>query len=121
MFAYEGKNILTFEVPRHPSLASFANLTCDHAVYRHIVSPVHLQIFSEKSLDNLLGNKFNIIGKWEFGQGYTDLLNNAMILSNKEENSLYMDLMNLNNKIQPIFDESGYADQMLIVAQKKEV
>ena len=110
--------MLVFEVPRHPSVASFANQTCDHAVYRHIVSPIHLQVFSENSLSYLLEDRFSIVGKWEFGQGYGDLLNNAMIVSGLEESALYIELMNLSNKIQPVFDEAGFADQMLIVAQR---
>lgn len=111
--------IFTFEVPRHPSMASFANLTCAHAVYRHMVSPIHLQIFSDNSLKYLLDDECKMIGKWDFGQGYTDLLNNAMLLSGQQESSLYVDLLNLSNKIQPIIDEAGFADQMLVVVQKE--
>ena len=110
--------VLAFEVPRHPSMASFGNMTCNYAVYRHMVSPIHLQIFSDKSLKYLLGDECEIIGRWDFGQGYTDLLNNAMLLSGRQECSLYVDLLNLSNKIQPIIDEAGFADQMLVVAQK---
>lgn len=110
--------VFAFEVPRHPSVASFGNMTCNYAVYRHMVSPIHLQIFSDKSLEHLLGDECEIIGKWDFGQGYTDLLNNAMLLSGRQECSLYVDLLNLGNKIQPIIDEVGFADQMLVVAQK---
>ena len=113
-------SVFVFEVPRHPSLASFANQTCPNAVYRHIVPPIHLQVFSEKSLIYLLGEQLEIIGKWEFGQGYTDLINNAMILGGLEESELYVSLMNISNRIQPVIDEAGYADQMLVVARKKK-
>lgn len=110
--------VFVFEVPRHPSMASFGNMTCNNAVYRHIESPAHLQVFSDKSLKYLLGDELKIIGKWEFGQGYTDLINNAMLLSDQQESALYVNLLNLSNKIQPIIDEAGFADQMLVVAQK---
>lgn len=113
-------SVFAFEVPRHPSVASFANQTCPNAVYRHIVSPIHLQVFSDKSVEYLLSDKYEIIGKWLFGQGWTDLINNAMILSGLEESQLYVDIINLNNSIQPIIDEAGLADHMLIVAKKKE-
>ena len=43
--------IMVFEVPRHPSVASFANLTCKDGAYRHIVPPIHLQIFTMKVFD----------------------------------------------------------------------
>lgn len=111
--------IIVFEVPRHPSMASFANMTCNHAVYRHCVAPIHLQVFSECAVKYLLGDGAEIIGKWEFGQGYTDVLTNAMILSGKRSSPLYDRLMDLSNKIQPIIDEAGFADVMFVVARKR--
>ncbi|WP_300972232.1 class I SAM-dependent methyltransferase, partial [Helicobacter rodentium] len=44
-------SLLVIEVPRHPSLASFANLVAPNLVYRHLIPPFHLNIFSEKSLE----------------------------------------------------------------------
>lgn len=111
-------SVLVFEVPRHPSISSFANQTCPNAVYRHIASPGHLQVFSDKSIEYMLNDKYEIIGKWLFGQGWTDLINNAMLLSGLEESQLYVDLINLTNRIQPIIDEAGFADTMLVVAKK---
>lgn len=114
-----GGGIFVFEVPRHPSMASFANLTCDHAVYRHCVAPIHLQIFSEDAVEYLLGDEVDVIAKWEFGQGYTDVLTNAMILAEKKSSPLYDRLMDLSNNIQPIIDEAGFGDVMLVVARKR--
>ena len=111
--------IFVFEVPRHPSMASFANLTCDRAVYRHCVAPIHLQIFSEDSIEYLLGDEADVIAKWEFGQGYTDVLTNAMILAEKKSHPLYDRLMDLSNNIQPIIDEAGLSDVMFVVARKR--
>lgn len=111
--------VLVFEVPRHPSVASFANMTCSEMVYRHISSPGHLQVFSEKAIDMLFENKFRMIGKWVFGQGYTDLINNAMLMAEKEESTLYNKLLDVSNRIQAIFDEEGMADQILVVAVKE--
>ena len=111
--------ILALEVPRHPSAASFTNLTCKNQVYRHIDPPIHVQIFSEDSLVWLLEDLFDIQGKWLFGQGYSDLINNAMLLSGEKENELYHRLMDLSNTIQPVFDRNGLADQILLVAKKR--
>lgn len=111
--------VLALEVPRHPSAASFANLTCKNQVYRHIDPPIHLQIFSGDSLGRLLEDQFEIQGKWLFGQGYSDLISNAMLLSGEQENELYHRLMDLSNTIQPVFDRNGLADQILLVARKR--
>lgn len=111
-------SVLALEVPRHPSIASFANMTCSSVVYRHITTPGHLQVFTDQSIGILLQNKFQVIGKWGFGQGYTDLVNNAMIMAGVEENILYDRLIDLSNKIQPVFDAEGLSDQILVVAVK---
>lgn len=112
------ESYIVIEVPRHPSLASFANLTCPNKVYRHIESPQHLQVFSDESIEYILSDSFKVIGNWQFGQGYTDILTNSMILSEMEESSLYDDLMSISNEVQKVVDENGFADQMLVVAKK---
>lgn len=111
--------LIVFEVPKHPSVASFANLTSRNHVYRHIVPPIHLQIFSKKSIDNLLKEKFEILGEWEFGQGFSDLINNAMILSDQKCNRLYEKMLMLNNEVQRTIDRQGMGDQILVVARKR--
>ncbi len=110
--------VLVFEVPRHPSVASFANMTGSNFIYRHVAALGHLQVFSEKSLALLLRDKFRMIGKWEFGQGYTDLVNNAMLVAGIKEHALYDRLTDLSNAIQPVFDREGLADQILVAAVK---
>lgn len=110
--------VLVFEVPKHPALASFANMTSKDNIYRHITPPVHLQIFSIESINDMLKNKFEILATWEFGQGFNDLLHNAMILSGQEENQLYIDLQKCSNQIQKAIDECGYGDQVIVVAKR---
>lgn len=109
---------LVFEVPRHPSLASFVNLTSCNNIYRHIVPPIHLQIFSDEAINRLLKNKFTICSRWFFGQGFTDILTNSMILSGIDSNPLYDLIYKHSNEIQQTIDSEGLADQVLIVAKK---
>lgn len=111
---------LVLEVPRHPSVASFANMTAADNIYRHIVPPIHLQIFSEKSLRILLEGQFDIIAIWEFGQGFMDMVNNAMILSETKPCGLYGQVVEAQNDIQQAIDRAGLADQIMIIAQRKE-
>ena len=112
-------SFMVIEVPKHPSLASFANLTSCDNIYRHIVTPIHLQIFSEKSLRLLLEKDFDVVATWEFGQGFTDVINNAMILSGKENSDLYTKIMGIQNELQMAVDRAGFSDQILIIAKKK--
>jgi hypothetical protein len=109
---------LVIEVPRHPSLASFINLVSPDLTYRHLTPPVHLQVFSDKSIEMITGKEFEIVGTWGFGQGYTDLLTNAMLLENITEMELYQSLMDISNYIQKAIDEKGFSDQMIYILKK---
>lgn len=110
--------VLVIEVPRHPSVASFANLTNKDIIYRHISPPDHLQIFSEKSIDYLFRDKFELLGKWGFGLGFTDIINYLMISAGMEDDDIYEKIMNCSNDVEAIFDKAGLSDDMIFVAVK---
>ena len=119
IYDYSNKNsILVFEVPRHPSLASFSNLVSHDAVYRHIVPPQHLQIFTEDGVDKILKDKYEIIGKWGFGQGFFDILTESAINANLNNLELYNQLIDQSNPIQKVIDEVGFSDTMIFVCKK---
>lgn len=111
--------VLVIEVPRHPSVASFANLMNKDIIYRHISPPNHLQIFSEKSIELLFDNKFELLGKWGFGMGFADIINYLMISSGEQCNDLYDRIMSCSNDVEAIFDTAGLSDDMIFVAAKK--
>lgn len=111
-------SLLVLEVPRHPSMASFANLIYPQFTYRHITPPVHLQIFSEKSIEILTSDSFNLLATWGFGQGYTDILTNAVLLDRTKDTTLYQQLMDISNDVQKIIDENGYSDTMIFVLKR---
>lgn len=112
-------SVLVIEVPRHPSLSAFANITHKNIVYRHITPPVHLQIFTEKSIEYLLDDYYEIVAKWEFGQGFSDMMNYSLIESGMEPTELFDLIMKSNNDIQCSIDKAGLADEMLVVARRK--
>ncbi|MEA4924888.1 MAG: methyltransferase domain-containing protein [Syntrophomonadaceae bacterium] len=110
--------LLVFEVPMHPSLASFANLTANGNIFRHILPPIHLYVFSYKAAGMLLENKFELLATWGFGQGFSDIINNAVINSGIENSDLYNQILNVTNEIQKTIDENNLSDQMLFIARK---
>lgn len=98
------------------------NITHIIALYinnRYIVPPIHLQMFNEKSLEILLKGRFDIVVKWRFGQGFMDVINNAMILSQTKHCKIYEEIMRGQNHIQRAIDETGLSDQILLVAIRK--
>lgn len=113
-------SVFVIEVPRHPSVASFANMTCmDKVIYRHINPPFHASIFTEKAIDILFDGKFRMVGKWGFGQGFTDIINNALLISGRPVDEVYTKMLDCSNPIQKILDEAGLSDTMIYVAVKE--
>lgn len=111
--------VLALEVPRHPSVSSFVCMTHRNIVYRHLNLPVHLQIFNEKTLEILFGDELEIIAEWQFGQGFSDLINFPAILSDSYDQKLYAKIMEHNNEVQRIFDTSGLSDELIVIARKR--
>lgn len=112
--------VFVLEVPRHPSVASFANLVYKNIAYRHITVPVHLQIFTEKAVSILFEGKFKMLAKWGYGEGFSDLMN-FPLFSQKAiyDQSLYDMIMAQNNDVQRLFDKAGLSDMMLFVAVRE--
>jgi len=113
--------VLVIEVPRHPSVASFANLAYRNIVYRHIAPPGHLQIFSEKSIDYLFEDKFQIIGKWGFGLGFADIINYLIYSNDTIDSNIYQKIMDCSSEVQLIFDKNGLSDDMIFVGVKRKL
>ena len=119
IYKYSNDDVfLVFEVPRHPSLASFSNLVSHDAVYRHMVPPQHLQIFTEEGVNKILKDKFEVIATWGFGQGFFDILTESAINANLENVDLYNQLIDKSNSIQKAIDEVGFSDTMIFVCKK---
>ncbi|AWI33737.1 class I SAM-dependent methyltransferase [Helicobacter apodemus] len=112
--------LLVIEVPRHPSLSSYANALASNRVYRHLIPPFHLNIFSEKSLEiactSAGGGGFTLVGKWAYGQGFMDIIH-AFEGFDKNQ-SLYEKICSVSNQIQKILDENNLADFLMLVLQK---
>ena len=109
---------LVIEVPRFPSLASYVNLVAPSLAYRHLTPPQHIFVPSEKAMLELAGNDFVLVAKWGFGQGFTDILQLALLQGNTTSISLYNELMGISNEVQKVIDEHGYADQMIYIFRK---
>ena len=113
---------LVIEVPKHPALSSFANITFPDEVARHISPPDHLHIFSEASIEKLLADSgFHIDAFWFFGQDSYEVMMTMINHSDTPTNSYLVErVMESVEKIQKAIDESGLSDTMLVVCSKKK-
>jgi 2-polyprenyl-3-methyl-5-hydroxy-6-metoxy-1,4-benzoquinol methylase len=106
---------LVIEVPRETSITAFCNLA--GLPYKHLVTAGHYHIFSEKSMQIIQNHcKLENIAKWCFGNGFVDLLNTILWLSNAQVDAHLLDnILDKANDIQQKIDECGLSEAMLLV------
>lgn len=118
--AMPGNSFLAFEVPRHPSLSSYTNRLFPDLVARHMVPPVHLHIFSERSCEVML-QKAGLVAEhvWLFGQDIHELLLALDCMDPTPDRPLFKLLHASAGLIQKGVDEADLSDSMIVVARKK--
>jgi len=106
---------LVIETPREPSLTGFCNLI--GLPYKHMVTAGHLHIFTEKSMEIIQSEcSLETIAKWCFGNGFVDLINTALILSDIEiNNSILNDIFEKGDGIQKSIDEAGLSEVLFTI------
>ncbi len=116
--APQGCNFV-IEVPRHPSLSSFANRAFPEMACRHIYSPDHLHAFTEKSIELIL-KKSGLTAKhiWLFGQDFYEVASSIAALNNIKDDSLFKTILQAADSIQNEIDKNNLSDCMLIIAKK---
>ena len=111
---------VVIEIPRHPSLSSFANRAFPNMAARHIYPPDHLHIFTEKSAEILL-RKCGLIPShlWLFGQDFYEVISSMSAESNcKGDDKLLESILQGASQMQEAVDKSGLSDIMIIISQK---
>jgi SAM-dependent methyltransferase len=110
---------VVIEVPRHPSLSSFSNLLYPGLACRHIYPPDHLHIFTEPSLERVLGAAgLTARAVWVFGQDYQELMYSSAAHAGLAESAFFHALLDGGGAIQRAIDAENLCDVLLVVAVK---
>jgi SAM-dependent methyltransferase len=110
---------VVIEVPRHPSLSSFSNLLYPGLACRHIYPPDHLHIFTERSLERVLGAAgLAARAVWVFGQDYQELMYSSAAHAGLAESAFFHALLDGGGAIQRAIDAENLCDVLLVVAVK---
>lgn len=109
-----------FEVPRFPSLSSFANKCFPETCARNIYSPDHLHLFSDNSISFIL-ELAGLTKKsaWYFGQDMYEVFGNIACKADTELDSPFHNILPLINDLQKVVDSNKLSDTMLMLVQKK--
>lgn len=111
---------LVVEVPHFPSISSLSQMTFPVQVNRMMHPPLHLFLFSTRSLEQLLGRHgYQIQALWYFGQDIYEVLSTLGLFAKELSGSvLHQGLAPLMNELQAVVDQHDLSDEMLVVAKK---
>lgn len=112
-------SFLAVEVPRHPSVSSILQLGGYYQTHRHIYPPEHLQIYSERSLNNVLRIcGYEPRGIWVFGSDALEIF--ASVNDSYGNPGRFDDPTDRTRleELQRSVDNCGMSDNMLVVAEK---
>lgn len=110
---------VVIEVPRHPSLSSFANLAFPNFATRHIYAPEHLFVFSERSVEIMLAKAgLTPTSVWTFGQDFQELISSVAVSQNLAEDPFFERVGDLTPGVQQAIDDGGFSDALLVVARR---
>lgn len=114
-----GDNIV-IEVPHYPSITCFSQICYPDKINRTMHPPLHLFVFSVKSLVMLLKNHgYVITDAWLFGQDIYEFLTTLSLKEDGFSNSrLYDKLMEFVGELQAVVDQKKMSDQIIVVAKK---
>jgi len=113
---------MVIEVPRHPSLSSFAAVLFPHVMCRHLYAPEHLHVFTEQSLATLLDEAgLRPVSVWTFGQDYQELISSAAMAAGIDEHGFFQRVCDLSPGIQQAIDDAEFSDVMFVIAVKEQV
>jgi SAM-dependent methyltransferase len=107
------------EVPRHPSLSSFAIRTFPEFAARHIYPPDHLHIFTERSMDRLLTDNGLVAEHvWLFGQDFYETVSSMAAQGGFGESAEFDGLLSAASAVQDAIDHTSLSDTMLVIARR---
>jgi 2-polyprenyl-3-methyl-5-hydroxy-6-metoxy-1,4-benzoquinol methylase len=108
------------EVPRHPSLSSFAAMLYPQLACRHLFAPEHLHVFTEQSMALLLDRAgLRPVSIWTFGQDFQELISSAALATGIDESGFFQRVCDLTPVMQQAIDDADFSDVMFIVAMKE--
>lgn len=118
----KGDNLI-IEVPHFPSISAICQVTFPDLIDRVMHPPLHLFLFSLKSLEVLLkSDGYQIKHVWFFGQDFYEFLCNiARRIPDFNNSILYAKMGPLINDFQQTIDNQQLSDEILVVAEKIDV
>jgi hypothetical protein len=110
---------LVIEVPRLDSLSTIVQGAYPKNIYRHIFSPEHLNIFSDKSMGLTLSQlSFAREATWYFGSDAIEMFGHISGLVQPDFDGGLDEYSEEINLLQEQIDKVGLSDVMLLITRK---
>jgi SAM-dependent methyltransferase len=111
---------LVIEVPHFPAISAYSQLTFPNEINRLLLPPLHLFLFSVKSMETLLeAYSYEVTNIWYFGQDFYEFFSTLSLFAENLNNSiLHEKISPLINDFQKIIDKNELSDEILVIARK---
>jgi 2-polyprenyl-3-methyl-5-hydroxy-6-metoxy-1,4-benzoquinol methylase len=110
---------LVIETPHFPSISAYSQMTFPNLVNRMMHPPLHLFLFSFRSIESLLARHgYQIRAAWMFGQDFYEFLSTIAETAPISGTRLHKAFASLTNDFQLAIDSADLSDEMLVVAER---
>jgi len=113
---------LVIEVPHHPSISAYSQMSFPDDVDRVAMPPFHLYLYSTKGMQTLLEKYgYEVTDAWYFGQDFYEFFSTlGLHVDGLLETPLAEKLSSIMNSLQFVIDENRLSDQVMVVARRKD-
>ncbi|MFH1983552.1 MAG: class I SAM-dependent methyltransferase [Pseudomonadota bacterium] len=111
---------LVLEVPHFPSLSAYSQIAFPEQVNRIMHPPLHLFLFSVRSLEIMLTNSnYEITNVWYFGQDFYEMFSTLGLFALDLDGSiLHQKISMLMSEFQQVIDNSKLSEEVLLIAKR---
>ncbi|TAU47384.1 methyltransferase domain-containing protein [Rhizobium ruizarguesonis] len=111
---------LVIEVPHFPSISTMSQMTFPDFVNRMMHPPLHLFLFSLRSLEGMLKRHgYKINAAWLFGQDFYEMISTlGLFAPAMNQSKLLSALSPMMSELQAVIDNHNLSDEVLVVAER---
>ncbi|QKK28050.1 class I SAM-dependent methyltransferase [Rhizobium indicum] len=111
---------LVIEVPHFPSISTMSQMPFPDFVNRMMHPPLHLFLFSLRSLEGMLKRHgYKINAAWLFGQDFYEMISTlGLFAPAMNQSKLLSALSPMMSELQAVIDNHNLSDEVLVVAER---
>ena len=113
---------LVIEVPHHPSISAFSQMSFVDDIDRMMIPPFHLYLYSTRGIQILLEKYgYEVTDAWYFGQDFYEMFTTlGLHVDGLLDSALAEKFSSILNDLQYAIDKNEMSDQIMVIARRKD-